>query len=53
VILELAFMLDKDINYYIELLKKENAINVFCCETHDIYYTNKSNRPPPFRSPEG
>jgi hypothetical protein len=39
--LELAFILDKNINYYVDLLKKVNAINVFCCETHDIYYTDK------------
>ena len=39
--LELAFILDKNINYYVDLLKKVNAVNVFCCETHDIYYTAK------------
>ncbi len=42
-VLEVGFKLDKDLSYYQEILKRANAELVFCCETHDIYWTKKEN----------
>lgn len=42
VVLEVGFKLNKDKEYYEEILKKSNAINRFNCETHDLYWTNKN-----------
>lgn len=40
-IVEVALLLKKDLMYYIKKLEMVNAINVYTCETHDVYYTNK------------
>ena len=41
-IVEVGMLLDKDIEYYNEVVTKAGAVNVFNCETHDLYWTNKS-----------
>lgn len=40
-IVEVGLKLDKSIDYYIEILNRASAVNVFNCKTHDIYWTNK------------
>lgn len=40
-IVEVGILLDKDLQYYQELLSKAGAENVFYTETHDKYWTNK------------
>ncbi len=40
-VVEVGIKLDKDINYYKNILNNNNAINRFNCKTHDIYWTNK------------
>ena len=42
IVVEVGLLLDKDIEYYEELLKFNGAELVFECETHDKYWTNKS-----------
>lgn len=39
-IVELGIKLDKDFEYYDNLLKKNGLVNDFKITTHDIYYTN-------------
>ena len=41
-IVEVGLLLDKDFDYYEEILLKAGAENEFNCETHDRYWTNKS-----------
>lgn len=38
--LEIGLKLEKDIDYYLTILKNNKAINRYSCETHDIYWTN-------------
>ena len=40
-IVEVGVKLEKNIDYYDNLLKEKGFINDFNCVTHDIYYTNK------------
>ena len=42
-IMEVGMLLDseKDIEFYNEIVTKHGAVNVFNCETHDLYWTNK------------
>lgn len=40
-IVEIALRLNKSLEYYLEKLEEVNGVNVFTCETHDIYYTNE------------
>lgn len=42
-IVELGLLLDKDIEYYNEIMQKAGGENVFNCETHDMYWTNKKH----------
>ena len=41
-IVEVGIKLDKDFEYYDNLLKQNGLINNFQVTTHDIYYTNKN-----------
>jgi len=43
-IVELGLLLDNDkgIEYYNEIIAKVGGQNVYNCETHDLYFTNKS-----------
>lgn len=41
-VLEVGMLLDKDYDFYVKLMEKAGAVNCYNCETHDIYYTNKS-----------
>lgn len=41
-VVEVGFKLNKNIDYYKNILIKHNAINRFNCKTHDIYWTNKN-----------
>ena len=41
-IVEVGIKLDKDFEYYDNLLKNNGLINDFKVITHDIYYTDKS-----------
>ena len=41
-IVEVGIKLDKDFEYYDNLLKENGLINDFQVTTHDIYYTNKN-----------
>ena len=40
-VVEVGIKLEKNIDYYDNLLKEKGFINDFNCVTHDIYYTNK------------
>lgn len=42
-VLEVGLLLDKPIEYYQEILSKAGAVNEFNCETHDLYWTNKTD----------
>ena len=42
IIVEVGLLLDKDLEYYQEILEKAGAEFVFECETHDKYWTNKN-----------
>ena len=42
-IVELGLLLDKDIEYYNKIMEKAGGENVFNCETHDLYWTNKKH----------
>lgn len=42
-IVEVGMLLDKDIEYYNDIMTKAGGTNVFNCETHDLYWTNKSH----------
>ena len=42
VIVEVGFKLEQNQDFYEKILKNNNSINRFNCETHDIYWTNKS-----------
>lgn len=42
-IVELGLLLDKDIEYYDKIMQKAGGENVFNCETHDLYWTNKKH----------
>lgn len=42
-VLEVGLLLDKPIEYYQEILIKAGAVNEFNCETHDLYWTNKTD----------
>lgn len=41
-IVEVGLLLDKDIEYYNKIMEKAGGENVFNCETHDLYWTNKT-----------
>ncbi len=41
-VVEVGLKLNKNIDYYKDILIKHNAINRFNCKTHDIYWTNKN-----------
>ena len=41
-IVELGIKLDKDFEYYDNVLKSNGLVNDFKVKTHDIYYTNKN-----------
>ena len=41
-VLEVGLFLDKPIEIYQEILKNAGAVNEFNCETHDLYWTNKT-----------
>ena len=41
-VLEVGLLLDKSLEYYQEILKKAGAVNEFNCETHDLYWSNKT-----------
>ncbi len=41
-VLEVGLTLDKPIEFYQEILKNAGAVNEFNCETHDLYWTNKT-----------
>lgn len=41
-IVELGIKLDKDFEYYDNVLKSNGLVNDFKAKTHDIYYTNKN-----------
>ncbi len=43
-IVEVGMLLSKDIEFYNDLISKKGAENVFNCETHDIYFTNKTHQ---------
>ncbi len=43
-IVEIGLLLDEDIEYYQSMLEKQGAENMFSCETHDLYYTNKTRK---------
>lgn len=45
VVVEVGMLLDnkKDIEYYNKLVEKAGGQNVFNCETHDLYWSNKSH----------
>lgn len=38
---EVGFLLDKDLVFYHDLLIERGAVNVYNCETRDIYWSNK------------
>lgn len=38
---EVGFLLDKDLDFYRDLLVGHGALNVYVCETRDIYWSNK------------
>ncbi len=40
-IVEVGLLLDKDIEHYDKIVTKAGGENVFNCETHDLYWTNK------------
>ncbi len=40
-IVEVGMLLDNDIEYYNTMMQKVGGVNVFNCETHDLYWTNK------------
>ena len=42
-IVEVGLKLDKSLNYYKKLLKKNGLMQVFKCKTHDIYYTKEKS----------
>lgn len=42
VVVEVGFKLDKDLEYYHNMLIEHGAVNVFTCETRDIYWSNKN-----------
>ena len=42
VVVEVVFLLDRDLSYYDELIKKHNGINTFSCKTYDIYWTKEN-----------
>lgn len=42
-IVEVGMKLDKSLNYYKKLLKKNGLMQVFKCKTHDIYYTKEKS----------
>ena len=41
-IVEVGLLLDKDIEHYNKMMEKAGGVNQFNCETHDMYWTNKS-----------
>ena len=41
-IVEVGIKLDKDFEYYDNLLKNNGLVNDFKVTTHDIYYTDKN-----------
>ena len=41
-IVEVGLLLDKDVEHYNKMMEKAGGTNVFNCETHDMYWTNKS-----------
>lgn len=40
-IVEIGLLLDDDVQTYIDMLEKQGFENIFSCETHDLYWTNK------------
>lgn len=43
VVVEVGMLLEKDVEYYNKIIEKAGGKNVFNCETHDLYWTNKSH----------
>ena len=43
IVVEIGMLLDKDVEYYNKIIEKAGGKNVFNCETHDLYWTNKSH----------
>ena len=41
-IVEVGLLLDKDIEFYNDMMVKAGGVNQFNCETHDMYWTNKT-----------
>ena len=42
IVVEVVFLLDKELSYCNKLIKKYNSINTFSCKTHDIYWTKEN-----------
>ena len=42
VVVEVGMLLDGDVEHYNKIIEKSGGVNVFNCETHDLYWTNKS-----------
>lgn len=40
-LVEVGFKLDKDLQYYHDMLIGHGAVNVYNCETRDVYWSNK------------
>jgi len=43
IVVEVGMLLDKDVEFYNAIIEKAGGQNVFNCETHDLYWTNKSH----------
>lgn len=41
-VLEVGILLSENLEYYQKILEKAGAVNEFNCETHDLYWTNKT-----------
>ena len=42
-IVEVGMLLDKDIEYYNSIIENAGGRNVYNCETHDLYFSNKKH----------
>lgn len=43
-VVEVGLLLGEDVEKYEKVLEDNGAVNVFNCETHDLYWTNKTHR---------
>lgn len=41
-VVEVGIKLDEPLSHYQEILNRAGAVNTFNCETHDLYWTNRS-----------